>query len=107
MKSYWLAAMLVALAPTLIGIDVIPQTQAAGNSFPANSSTTSQASKPSSDNITALFSLTGTVIAAALASFVGIFTAISNRNQNIELAKVNAKLTSQRSEEDALREYRF
>jgi hypothetical protein len=38
---------------------------------------------------------------------VGIFTAISNRNQNMELAKINAKLASQKSEEDALREYRF
>lgn len=90
-----------------MGINLVLATYAAGNTSTMNTSTTTQSSKTASDNTTALFSLIGTTIAASLAAGGVIFTAISNRNQNIELAKINAKLATQKSEEDALRDYRF
>ena len=103
----------------------------AGNSSLATDS--KNRSDSSSDNtISAQYSLLGTIIAAALAAGVGIYSAISNNkqsNQNrdlqlkltklnteqneknnrfqIDLASINAKLASQKAEEDAHRDYKY
>jgi hypothetical protein len=61
---------------------------------------------PTSANTTAIFSFAGTIIAAGIAAYAAIYSKHSDRKQNIELANIKAKLATQKSEEDAIRDYK-
>lgn len=61
----------------------------------------------SANTITAIFSLAGTIIAAGIAAYAAIYSKRSDKKQNIELENIKTKLATQKSEEDAIREYKF
>jgi hypothetical protein len=61
----------------------------------------------SANTITAIFSFLGTIIAAGIAAYAAIYSKRSDKKQNIELANIKAKLATQKSEEDAIRDYKF